>query len=66
MVETDPFLGAFRFEKCPSVPAPERGCLWKPVMNHYEPTEIEGTDLEPRTERALTEYLTVLDTVGHK
>jgi len=27
MVETDPFLGALRFEKCPGVPAPERGCL---------------------------------------
>ena len=32
-------------------------------MNHYEPTEVEDTDLEPRTERALTEYLTVLEDV---
>jgi len=29
-------------------------------MNHYEPADIEGTDLEPRTERALTECMTVL------
>jgi hypothetical protein len=29
-------------------------------MNHYEPTDFEATDLEPRTERALTECMTVL------
>jgi hypothetical protein len=29
-------------------------------MTTYEPTEIEGTDLESRTERALTECMTVL------
>ena len=29
-------------------------------MTTYEPTEIEGTDLKPRTERALTECMTVL------
>jgi len=29
-------------------------------MNAYESTEIESTDVEPRTERALTECMTVL------
>ena len=29
-------------------------------MTHYDPTEIEGTDLDDRDVRALTEYLTVL------
>ena len=30
-------------------------------MNSYTPAEVEGTDLEPRDVRALTEYLTVLE-----
>ena len=29
-------------------------------MTTYDPTEVEGTDLEPRTERALSECMTVL------
>jgi len=29
-------------------------------MNHYEPADIESTDVEPRTERALSEPLSVL------
>ena len=29
-------------------------------MNSYTPAEVEGTDLEPRDVRALTEVLTVL------
>jgi hypothetical protein len=35
-------------------------------MNAYESTEVEtrGTDVEPRTERALTEYMTVLPDGG--
>lgn len=33
-------------------------------MNTYEPTEVEGTDLEPRTRRALEEVLSVLHTDG--
>jgi len=33
-------------------------------MNVYESSEIEGTDVEPRTERALTEYMTVLPESG--
>lgn len=33
-------------------------------MNSYTPAEVEGTDLEPRDVRALTEYLTVLEDVG--
>lgn len=33
-------------------------------MFEYTATEVEGTDLEPRTERALTEYMTVLSLGG--
>jgi len=29
-------------------------------MTHYDPTKVEGTDLDDRDVRALTEYLTVL------
>jgi len=65
MVETDPFLGALLFEKCPGAGTPEPGCLVEQTaMNIYEPTEVEGTDPEPRTERALTEAMTVLPEGG--
>jgi len=33
-------------------------------MSDYNTAEVEGTDLEPRTERALTEYMTVLPLGG--
>jgi hypothetical protein len=33
-------------------------------MTAHESTEVEGTDLEPRTVRGLTEYLTVLGDIG--
>lgn len=33
-------------------------------MSDYDTTEVEGTDLEPRTERALTECMTVLSLGG--
>ena len=33
-------------------------------MNHYEPADIESTDVEPRTERALTESMSVLPEGG--
>ena len=33
-------------------------------MSDYKTAEVEGTDLEPRTERALTEYMTVLSLGG--
>ena len=33
-------------------------------MNAYESTECESIDPEPRTRRALEQYLTVLDDVG--
>ena len=33
-------------------------------MTHYAPTEVEGTDVEPRTQRSLTEYMTVLPEGG--
>ena len=33
-------------------------------MNHYEPADIESTDVEPRTRRALERVYTVLHTDG--
>lgn len=33
-------------------------------MTDNDPTEVEGTDLEPRDVRALTEYMTVLEDLG--
>ena len=33
-------------------------------MSDYKTAGVEGTDLEPRTERALTEYMTVLSLGG--
>lgn len=33
-------------------------------MSDYNTAEVEGTDLEPRTERALSEYMTVLSLGG--
>ena len=33
-------------------------------MNDYEPADIESTDVEPRTERALTESMSVLPEGG--
>jgi hypothetical protein len=65
MIETDPFLGVLLFRKCPGGGTPERGCLVEPTaMTDYEPAEVEGTDLEPRDARALTECMTVLPEGG--
>ena len=33
-------------------------------MTHFAPTEVESTDVEPRTERALVEKMTVLPLGG--
>ena len=63
MVETDPFLGVLRFEKCPGAPTPEPGCRRKPTaMNDYTTSgqESDGTDIEPRTRRALERVYSVL------
>jgi len=64
MVETDPFLGALRSEKCPGAGTPERGCFDGNSMTRFAPGRENGhdgrTDLEPRTRRALEEPLSVL------
>ena len=63
MVETDSFLGRF-VSRSARVFQHLSGAVVEPtVINHYEHTGVEDTDLEPRTERALTEYLTVLKDV---
>jgi hypothetical protein len=63
MVGTDLFLRVLRFEKCLGAPTPELGCRRKPTaMNDYTTSgqKSDGTDIGPRTRRALERVYSVL------
>jgi hypothetical protein len=65
MVETDSFLGALFFERSArALVRPSGVVLELQPMNDYDNAEIECTDVEPRTRRALERVLTVTHTDG--
>ena len=62
MVETDPFLGALRSRSARVLEHPSGAVVEPTAMTTNEPNGNERID--SRTERALTQYLTVLADVG--